>query len=154
MLLKNTLHVLYSACVVLFVSGGNREAWKNWSSLYPSSCWLSSKPFALETGWKRFTTCARIKTWLLRTMDWWAPCWWCDQVHNPRGKIFISGYVLFPRGDRYFSDLSSFEIAFDSWIRHWWYWFREKNGEAMAIRFAYHNLKRECLHRMLRLADT
>ena len=155
MLLKNTLHVLHSVCVVLFVSGEIERLGKNWSSLYPSSCWLSSKPFALETGWKRFTTCARIKTWLLRTMDWWAPGWWCDQVHNPRGKIFISGYVLFPRGDRYFSDLSSFEIVksilelgisntltFISW-KKWW-----SHGNKVPV------LKHECLHQMLRLTDT
>ena len=89
------------------------------------------------------------------SMDWWALCWWCDQVHNPRGKIFISGYVLFLRGDRYFSDLSSFEIVksilelgisntltFISW-KKWW-----SHGNKVPV------LKHECLHQMLRLTDT
>ena len=37
-----------------------------------------------------------------------------DQVHSLRGKIFISGYVLFLKGDRFFSDLSPIASAFDS----------------------------------------
>ena len=79
-------------------------------------------------------------------MDWWAPGWWGDQVHSLRGKIFISGYVLFLRGDLYFSDLSSFEIVkwildlgisntltFISW-KKWW-----SHGNKAPV------LKHECL---------
>ena len=158
MLLKNTLYVLHSACLIFFVSGGIEKLEKTDLAciLVLVDCLPNHSLSRLAESDLQLVHGSKLGYWgqwinerfvggVIRSTT--------QEVRYSNSSLvtfYFWGEIDIFLTFRHLKSRSILELGISNTLT----FICEKNGEAMAIRFPYQNLKRECLHRMLRLADT